>query len=66
MADVRKGRIPLLWSTVRERAWPKPKVLVLTWRIRSINLSAEEQSCLEGVSTMRKGQRDSQRRGCDR
>ena len=53
MADVRRERIPLVWSTVRERAWPK--VLVLTWRIRSIRLSAEEQSvcsvfCLGSVT----------------
>ena len=44
MTDVRKERIPLLWSTARER-WPK--VFVLIWGIRSILVSAEERSCLE-------------------
>ena len=29
------------------------KVFVLTWGIRSIRVSAEERSCLEGVHTVR-------------
>ena len=57
MTDVRKERIPLLWSTARER-WPK--VFVLTWGVRSILVSAEERSFLERMYTQREDQRKRQ------
>ena len=50
--DVRRERIPLLWSTAennnnnnQKQRWPK--VLVLTWGIRNIRVSAAERSCVE-------------------
>ena len=34
-----------------------PNVLVLTWGMRSVRVSAEEQSRLEGVYTVRRSER---------
>ena len=55
MTGVRRERIPLLWNRVRERTLAKG--LVLTWGKRSVRVSAEERSCLEGVYTVRRSER---------
>ena len=34
-----------------------PKVLVFTWGMQSVRVSAEERSCLEGVYTVRRSER---------
>ena len=52
MTDVRRERIPLLWSTVGETALARD--VFSNMGIRSVRVSAEEQSCLEGVYLMRK------------
>ena len=49
VTDVRRERIPLLWSTAennnKKQRWPK--VSVLTWGIGNIRVSAAERSCVE-------------------
>ena len=57
MTDIRRERIPLFWRTVREPALVKGVVCFLIWGIRSIRVSAEERSCLEGVYTVTRSDR---------
>ena len=57
VTDVRRKRIPLLWRTVRLRNSVGQRVSVLTMEIRSIDVSAEEQSCLEGVHTLKRSEK---------
>ena len=59
VTDFRRERKTVLWKTVREERWPK--VLVRTWEMRSICLSAEERSCLEGVDTVRRSENKPER-----
>ena len=49
--NVKRKRSPLFWNTVRKRALAKD----FTFNVgtRSIRVSAEERSCLEGVYTVR-------------
>lgn len=54
MAAVRRERNPLLWSTVAERALAKG--VSLAWGIQSVCVSADQQSCLEGMFTMRRSE----------
>ena len=51
MTDVRRESFEA--QTEKERS---PKVLVLTWEMRSVRVSAEERSCLKGVCTVRKSE----------
>ena len=55
MADVRKEQILLLWSTVRETALAKGSCSSMGDR-SSVHMSAEEQSCLEGMYTVRRSE----------
>ena len=50
VADVRRDRIPLLWSTIRERAFAKG--FTECQKMRKTCVYGEERSCLEGVYTM--------------
>ena len=60
MTGVRKERIPLLWSTVREKELAE-SMCFLTWGVRTIRVSVEERSCLKGVYTVRKSERQAAR-----
>ena len=55
MADVRKEQILLLWSTVRETALAKGSCSSMGDG-SSVHMSAEEQSCLEGMYTVRRSE----------
>ena len=55
VTEVRMEKIPLLLNTIRETALPK--VFVLTWGIRIVRVSSEEQCCLEGKYTVRRSMR---------
>ena len=51
VTDVRRERIPLLWSTGGETALVKD-----CWsKMGGMHVSTEERSCLEGMCTVRSG-----------
>ena len=51
MSDIRKEKIPRL----EKEPWPK---VLVTWRIQSVHVPAEEQSCPGGVCTEKRPKRE--------
>ena len=55
--DVRSERIPLLWSTVRKKHWPKVKISFQIWRTKYLYVCRRMKLTGRGVHSEKVGER---------